>query len=106
MKVDRVLPRLRSALSDLPEATVKRGVVISAGWRVTVLPGHAGDSIAVVYKDPAGGNAGAERSLIAGCLTRLTDMLGAEFRVERHAGTGGDGCPTRLLGPHIHITDK
>lgn len=106
MKVDRVLPRLRTALSDLPEATVRRGVVTSAGWRVTTLLSPTGDSVAVSYRNPTGGGEGAERSLIAGCLTRLTDMLGEEFKVEQHAGTHGADCPTGLLGPHVHIMDK
>ncbi len=105
MNVRRAKRLIRTALSELPEATSKRGVIQSAGWWITEQPRHDGPDLAVSYKNPRPtGERTQGDSLIASCTRALTATLGTEFKIEQH-GTGLV-CPSGLLGTHTHVMDK
>lgn len=90
MRYASMARRVRSALSAQPEARLRRRVLVSAGWWLTEQTGE--------------GNGAA--AMVSSCLPILRSVFGGEFLVEDHAGDFAVGCPTHLLGRHIHIMDK
>ena len=108
MRYASMARQVRSALSGQPEARLRRRVLVSAGWWLTEQTGEGNvTSVAVCYKNPrSNGTGNGAAAMVSSCLPILRSVFGAEFLVEDHAGDFAVGCPTHLLGRHIHIMDK